>query len=197
MFKRWIWLCVLGIAVSLSWADAPIDGRAGRAEVRFMQGMIDHHQMAIDMATHCLANLEGHEQVRAICQAVIDAQTPEIELLQGWLRDWYQIEYAPVSMLPDEVMQDPHAGHGQGESEFYTDPPMTMGMMAGLNRVSGADYAIAWLEAMIDHHDDAIHMAQRILNHAEHPALIDLANQIITDQSAEIEQMEGLLAEGI
>lgn len=196
MFRRWLLLLLLGIAVSSIWADAPTDGRAGRAEVRFMQGMIDHHQMAIDMATHCLANLEGHEEVQAICQAVIDAQSAEIEQMQGWLRDWYNIDYAPVSMLSDDRMDDPHAGHGESESDLDTDPPMTMGMMAGLNRVSGADYAITWLEAMIDHHDDAIHMSERVLNYAQHPDLIDLANRIITDQTAEIDQMEGLLTEG-
>jgi uncharacterized protein (DUF305 family) len=30
-------------------ADSPAAGRNGRAEVRFLQGMIDHHQIALDM----------------------------------------------------------------------------------------------------------------------------------------------------
>lgn len=30
-------------------ADGPIEGRAGRAEIRFLEGMIDYHQMALDM----------------------------------------------------------------------------------------------------------------------------------------------------
>jgi len=43
------------------------------------------------------------------------------------------------------------------------DMPM-MGMMAGLHLLTGLDYEAAWLEAMIEHHDDAIHMSQRILD---------------------------------
>lgn len=74
---------------------------------------------------------------------------------------------------------------------------MMMGMMAGLNRAEGLDYDVAWLESMIDHHDDAIHMAQRLLDRvpadAGHAELLELAARIITDQSAEIEQMEALI----
>lgn len=42
-------------AVPSAFANAPVEGRIGRAEVRYMEGMIDHHQMAIDMALDCLA----------------------------------------------------------------------------------------------------------------------------------------------
>lgn len=49
---------------------------------------------------------------------------------------------------------------------------------------------------MIDHHDDAIHMSERLLSRAGeegHTELRDLAKKIITDQSAEIEQMETMI----
>jgi hypothetical protein len=35
------------IVVPSAFANGPIAGRAGRAEVRFMEGMSDHHQMAV------------------------------------------------------------------------------------------------------------------------------------------------------
>lgn len=86
-----------------------------------------------------------------------------------------------------------HAGMSMG------DPAMTMGMFAGLNSVSGVDYDIAWLEAMIDHHDDALHMAERILEAAPegvgHDEVRELATQIISDQTAEIALMEGMIAD--
>lgn len=84
-----------------------------------------------------------------------------------------------------------HADHeASGE---LTDPSMMMGMMAGLSRLTGTDYEIAWLEAMIDHHDDAIHMSERLLPQVVHTELGELAQQIIDDQSAEIEAMETLI----
>jgi uncharacterized protein (DUF305 family) len=190
----------LAFAVPLVVADGPVAGRAGRAEVRYMEGMIDHHQMALDMAEDCLTKVET-ESFRAVCQGVIDAQTPEIETLRGWLREWYGIEYAPMAMselmelmdlAPDAGME---MGHGDHTANPMTDMPMMMGMMAGLDRVEGAEYEAAWLEAMVDHHDDAVHMSERILERAEHADLRALAQQIIDDQTAEIERMESMLAE--
>ena len=80
-----------------------------------------------------------------------------------------------------------------------TDPAMMMGMMAGLNRLEGVEYEIAWTESMIDHHDDAIHMSERLLERVPegegHGELRELALQIIADQTAEIEMMEQLILE--
>lgn len=58
-------------------AEGPATDRSGRAEVRFLEGMIDHHQMALDMAADCL-NKAATELVRTLCQNIIDAQTKEI-----------------------------------------------------------------------------------------------------------------------
>ena len=76
------------------------------------------------------------------------------------------------------------------------DPAGMMGMMGWYHHhLTGVDYEIAWLEAMIDHHDDALHMAERILEVTERPDLQELAQGIIDAQTAEIEFMEGLLSE--
>lgn len=204
MHKRWlIWgllVALIGVAVvPLVSADDVIEGRAGRAELRFLEGMIDHHQMALDMANDCLA-VATTASVTTLCQAIIDAQTAEIETMQGWLLVWYNVDYVPLSMLGDDMDMGgmDHSGMAMDDMPF-TDPSMTMGMMAGLNRLEGVDYEIAWLESMVDHHDDAIHMAERILERAPegsgHAELNALAQQIIADQSAEIELIEQLIIE--
>ena len=69
-----------------------------------------------------------------------------------------------------------------------------MGMMAGLDRLEGRAYEIAWLEAMINHHTSAIDMAGHILKQAEHKDLRDLAQHIIDRQTAEVAMMENLIA---
>lgn len=195
-------------ALPVSYADSPVDGREGRAEMRFLEGMIDHHQMALDMAADCLERAET-ESVLALCQDIINAQSAEIEMMQGWLLDWYNIEYTPMSMMEMMGMMDigmmggmhgGHGGHGHmGRQGPFVDPPMMMGMFAGFNQVEGIDYEIAWLESMIDHHDDALHMAERLLMRvpegAGHPELFALAQQIIADQTAEIELMEEMILE--
>jgi uncharacterized protein (DUF305 family) len=195
------WILVVGLLVAalfvpFAQAGAPTGGRAGRAELRFMQGMIDHHQMALDMANDCLAKATD-ETLKAMCQGIIDAQTAEIEQMQGWLLAWYNVQYAPVAMADMGGEMDDHSGHRM-EGTPYTDPPMMMGMMAGLNRVEGTAYDIAWTESMIDHHDDAIHMAERLLERLGdegHAELKELAQAIIDAQSAEVEAFETLLTE--
>jgi uncharacterized protein (DUF305 family) len=155
--------------------------RAERAEVRFLEGMMDHHQMALDMANDCLNKAE-FEGLRTLCQNIIDAQSAEIAQMQGWLSDWYGVEYAPMPM-------DTNSMPGMD----MPDPQMMMGMMAGLNQLEGRAYEIAWVESMIDHHDDALHMSERLLRHVVHDELRGLANAIIKDQAAEIRTLESLL----
>jgi uncharacterized protein (DUF305 family) len=207
MRKRWLVfgvpvLAFMAAAVPSAFADSPAPGRLGRAEVRFMEGMIDHHQMALDMAHDCL-NKAKTESVRTLCQNILTAQTAEIKTLHDWLLAWYKVDYQPVSMMsmghssmaatPDSGMHmggTMEAGSSMGMAH---DPSGMMGMMAGLNRLEGRDYEIAFLESMIDHHDDAVHMSERILKVAEHKELRKMAQKIIGDQTAEIKAMEDLL----
>jgi uncharacterized protein (DUF305 family) len=155
--------------------------RAERAEVRFLEGMMDHHQMAVDMANDCLKKA-ADQTLLTLCQNILTAQTAEIAQMETWLKDWYGVDYAPEPMQMNSM-----------PGMAMPDPTLSMGMMAGLNALTGRDYEIAWVESMIDHHDDALHMADRLLKQVEHDELRDLATTIIKDQSAEIQMMEALL----
>lgn len=199
MKRPWIVAALLFSIVMLVpavWADAPVDGRVGRAEVRYMEGMIDHHQMAIDMALDCRARTGISAALTEVCQAVIDAQQPEIEQMQAWLLAWYNIDYAPIAMA--DMMEDEMGGMDHGGMNMSgmpaTDPALMMGMFAGFNRLEGTDYEVAWFEAMIDHHDDAVHMSERLLerdaDQQGHADLRALAQGIITTQTEEINRYE-------
>lgn len=195
-------LLVVVTAVPAAMADAPVEGRIGRAELRFMEGMIDHHQMAIDMALDCLARADVSDALRTECQAVIDSQQPEIEQMQTWLLAWYNVDYAPMpmsemmGMMGDDMAGMDHSGMDMSNMPA-TDPAMMMGMFAGFNRLEGVDYEVAWLESMIDHHDDAIHMSERLLERdadsAGHAELRDMAQAIIDAQTEEIARYEDML----
>ncbi len=201
MFLGLLAVLLTVVIVPATMADAPIEGRIGRAEVRFMEGMIDHHQMAIDMALDCLAREDVSDTLRAECQAVIDSQQPEIEQMQAWLLAWYNVDYSPHAMADMmemmEMMGDDMGGMDSMEGMPSTDPAMMMGMFAGFNRLEGAEYETAWLESMIDHHDDAIHMSERLLERdadsAGHAELRDMAQAIINAQTEEIARYEDLL----
>lgn len=221
MRKLTVVIAMAALLLTVGLVSAQELTRSERAEIRFLEGMIDHHQMALDMAADCVAKATT-ASVRSVCENVIAAQSAEIELMQGWLLDWYNIAYAPVSMIDAESggMMDMHAmmdmmdgqgsgdddthsggsqgghgGHGASNADPFTDPPMMMGMFAGFNRLEGVAYEIAWLESMVDHHDDAIHMAERMLTRVVHAELGELAQRIIDDQSAEIALIETLISE--
>ena len=198
-------LAMISLAVTQSaFANGPIAGRDGRAEERFLEGMSDHHQMALDMANDCLKKAKT-DSVLQLCQGIINAQTPEIKQMHDWLLAWYNIDYQTRPMSQMGMMQaTPNAGSMQMRTPAATmssttmmgpttDTAGMMGMMAGFNQLEGRDYELAFLESMVDHHDDAIHMSQRILKYAEHPELRTLAQKIINDQTAEIQKMEGMI----
>ncbi len=77
------------LVISSTQADAPSEGREGRAELRFLEGMIDHHQMALDMTADCLAEAET-ESALTLYQNIIDAQTAEITYMEDLLTELAQ-----------------------------------------------------------------------------------------------------------
>ncbi len=133
-------LSLVGSTVAFAQDDPALRTRAERAEIRFLEGMIDHHQMALDMAADCLVKAET-EAVRTLCQNVITAQSAEILTMRGWLLAWYHIEYQPMSMMqmqggtPDMGMMGDGMGmemmpDGMGMEMMAQMMEMMMGMMA-------------------------------------------------------------------
>lgn len=68
-------------------------------------------------------------------------------------------------------------------------------MTAGLADKHGDEFDQAFLTEMIVHHEGAVEMAEAALQHARHQELRDMADDIITAQTAEIAQMKTWLNE--
>jgi uncharacterized protein (DUF305 family) len=54
----------------------------------FLNEMIVHHQGAIDMAELALAHAQ-HQEVKDLAQAIISAQTTEIQKMKEWQTAWF------------------------------------------------------------------------------------------------------------
>lgn len=67
---------------------------------------------------------------------------------------------------------------------------MMDGMMAELKGKTGDEFDKAFLSEMIMHHEGAVVMAQAVLKNSKRPELLQLANDIITAQTKEIEMMK-------
>lgn len=70
--------------------DDPAGVSPDEADRIFLQGMVEHHQGAIDMAQSYLdANFEKQAEVAQMAEAIVSVQDGEIEQMQGWLNEWY------------------------------------------------------------------------------------------------------------
>jgi uncharacterized protein (DUF305 family) len=149
------------------------------ADVEFAQGMIAHHEQAIEMAEIALdPNVGASAAVVDLATRIKGAQDPEVELMTGWLTAAGQ----PVEMELSE-------GHDMSSMEGM----MTAEQMDAMAAMTGAEFDTMWLEMMIAHHQGAISQSQTVKANGSNPDVLALADQIITAQQSEIAEMQTLL----
>jgi uncharacterized protein (DUF305 family) len=173
-------------ADSSATSSATDDNSAGQtaefndADVAFAQGMIPHHEGALMMA-EAAADRASDPRVVDLAERIEAGQEPEIDLMTGWLEEWGQ---------PLEE-QTGHMGGMDHGSEDMGDMGMDMEDMPA----AGPDFDRMWLEAMIEHHEGAVEMAQAEVDDGRNAEAIDLARLIGETQTQEIEEMRQLLTE--
>lgn len=175
---------LLALAACGGEEDSPAGGSAefNGADVTFASEMIPHHQQAVEMA-ELAADRALSSEVRQLAEDIEAAQGPEIETITQWLADWGQ--EAPSGSMD-------HGDMGHGDSQEMPGM-MNEAEMAQLEQSDGAAFDRMFLEMMIGHHRGAIEMARTEQANGENPDAVALAEQIETDQEAEIEKMEQLL----
>lgn len=147
------------------------------ADIQFAQGMIPHHEQAVEMSNIILDKEGIDPRVTELAEQIKEAQEPEIELLESWLDEW---DASPA------VMDDMHDGHGM-EGMMSSDD------IDALTIAEGESASRLYIEQMIVHHEGAIIMAEAQLQTGANPAALELAQTIIDTQQAEIDSMRMLL----
>ena len=160
-------------ASSSSTEEAAAAEDFNEADVMFAQGMIPHHEGALEMAQLAADRAESPE-VKALAGRVEAAQGPEIETMTAWLEEW----------------GEPVEGEGSGMSGMSG---MSEDDMAALEAATGAEFDRMFLEMLAEHHRMAIDMAETEVDEGQNADAVALAEKIIADQSAEIEEIEQLL----
>ncbi len=65
-----------------------LSGKTGDAfDKAFIEGMIPHHQGAIDMAKEALKSAK-HDEIKRMARDIISAQQSEIDMMNQWLKNW-------------------------------------------------------------------------------------------------------------
>lgn len=150
------------------------------ADIEFAQGMIAHHQQAVEMAEIALdPNVGAGPEVIDLATRIQAAQEPEIEQMTAWL-----------TAAGESVSMDMSEGHDMSSMEGM----MSAEDMDALAASTGAEFDQMWLEMMIVHHEGAISQSETVKANGSNPDVLALADQIITAQQAEITEMRALLA---
>ncbi|MCI2267160.1 MULTISPECIES: DUF305 domain-containing protein [Micrococcales] len=156
-----------------------VSGEFNDADVEYVSGMIVHHEQAVEMSDILLAKDDVDTDVVSLAEEIRDAQQPEIDQMVAWLQDW------------GHDPEDDHGGHSDHGNEH--EGMMSDDDIADLEAAQGDEAARLFLEQMIVHHEGAVSMAEDHLADGENPEALELSEEIISVQQAEIEQMEDLL----
>ena len=146
----------------------------GKPDLDFVQGMIPHHQGAIDMAKVVL-QFGKDAEIKKLAEGVIKAQESEIAVMKDWLA---KADQAALSTAPDSVKVNEQAMS-----------VMMKNMMVPYTGNADVDF----VKGMIPHHQGAIDMGKAALQFAKDPVILKLAQEVVTAQTGEIEFMNGWL----
>jgi uncharacterized protein (DUF305 family) len=169
-------------------ASASASAKAGThndADVDFATEMIQHHRQAVSMAD-LAADRASSQEVKDLATKIKGAQDPEIKTMSGWLTSWGE-------EVPEDMSSMPGMNHDMSSS--MPDMP---GMMSGedmgkLDKASGAEFDKMFLEMMVQHHEGAVEMAKTEKAKGTYGPAVRLAEDVITAQTAEIQQMNKML----
>lgn len=138
-------------------------------DAMFVNGMVPHHQAAIDMAELAQKNAQ-HDEVKKLADDIITSQSAEIKQMNAMKAD---LPSTRASAMSQSSMAS---------------------MMSDVDELRGAkNFDQAFLLAMIPHHEMAVRMARSVESNGESDQVATLAGNIITAQQREIKEMRAWL----
>ena len=150
----------------------------GDIDRHFIEQMIPHHEDAITMAKLAQTKAKRSE-IKQLANNIIDSQGKEIKQMKDWYKNWFGKEV----QIGSQVMNQ-HGMIGSG---------MHMGMMGNDTDMArlenAADFDKVFIEEMIPHHQMAVMMANMLLSGTNRAEMKQLAENIITSQTKEINDM--------
>jgi uncharacterized protein (DUF305 family) len=158
------------------------------ADVAFMQGMIMHHQQAVEMT----ALIDSHTEnasLRALGARISSSQSDEIRFMKRWLA----ARGEPTSMAMPGMPDMDRAGNPMALMPGMLTPEQ----MDALRKAHGAEFDHLFLTGMIQHHNGALIMVKDLFNTAgagQDAEIFDFTTDADNTQRAEIKIMQTMLA---
>ncbi len=168
---------VIGEAEAIALSDTAYSP----ADVAFMQGMITHHQQALDMA-RLVEERTNNPAIVKTAGRIEAGQSDEMT----FMRDWLETRGEPLAKA--------HAMHGGHTMMKGMASPE---QMAALAAASGTEFDRMFLQLMIAHHRGALDMVEELHEapgSAYEPVMFEFTNDVVSDQQAEIDRMNRVAA---
>ena len=163
------------------------------ADVKFLQGMIVHHEQAILMSS-MVGKRTNNPTIVDLADRIDASQEDEISFMEGWLED--RGENIPGEN--EHSMMDHHGNdhHDMGHHDMSMHLDM-VGMaspkqLKELENSKSTDFDRLFLQLMIAHHDGALEMVKdlkKFSGAAYDPILNEFVSDLVNDQGVEIERM--------
>ncbi len=162
------------------------------ADVEFMQGMIMHHEQAVEM-TAMISSHTQNKSLRTLGARISSSQSDEIKFMKRWLAA--RGESVPNPMPPMPGMDMP--GMDMPHQPMALMPGMlTPEQMEALRKAKGAEFDRLFLVGMIQHHNGALTMVKDLFDTAgagQDAEIFNFATDADNTQRAEIKIMQTML----
>jgi uncharacterized protein (DUF305 family) len=177
----------LAVALGIGGSQTPT---ADSVDAGFSRDMARHHEQGVEMANLALDRSDD-PAVRGLAFDISATQTNQTGRMQGWLSLW---GLQPTGGHPMAWMgEGGHAGHAMGLNGLM--PGMaTEEELANLRGLSGTAFDVEFLRLMLRHHQGGTEMSEYAAEHAANAAVRDLADAIVTSQSAESDLITSMLS---
>jgi uncharacterized protein (DUF305 family) len=122
-----------------------------------------------------------HQEIKTLAQNIISSQSSEIEQMKNWYKTWYGRDLPTGNQVMNvHGMMSNNSGMHMGK----------MGDDSDLDQLKNtADFDKKFIEEMIPHHQMAVMMASMLKQGTTRPEMKQLADDIVTAQTSEIDQM--------
>ncbi len=155
---------------------------ANRADRAFVQQMIPHHMMAVQMAQTAEQHA-SHPRIKTLAASIISAQDAEIAQMKPIAK---RLGVTPATM-PSGAQTNPQMmsdAHSLGIAMNEMGMSMNMTSLATMR-----PFDRAFIDMMIPHHQGAVRMARAELAKGKNPQLRAIATRIVHAQDQEIGEM--------
>lgn len=153
-----------------------------------MQGMIMHHEQAVEM-TALIESHSENKQVQALGARISRSQSDEIKFMKRWLT----ARGEPTSMSMAEM-----PGMDMSSHQMLMPGMLTAKQMDALRKAKGKEFDHLFLTGMIQHHNGALIMVKDLFDTAstgQDAELFNFVTDVDSGQRAEIRIMQGMLGE--